>query len=100
MNFISRLHRDRVDIVPWPLMGSKQFYTLFKAIKKSLDEQAVTHHGGAVFLQTMKTLMAKLKVGIYHLTCVSIMRLIHCVGQRLGSNVAYVARQHLRTIVH
>ncbi|KAI1789535.1 hypothetical protein LXA43DRAFT_892776, partial [Ganoderma leucocontextum] len=61
MNFISRLHRDRVDIVPWPLMGSKQFYTLFKAIKKSLDDQTVTHHGGAVFLQTMKTLMAKLK---------------------------------------
>ncbi|KAM5540363.1 hypothetical protein V8D89_005821 [Ganoderma adspersum] len=62
MNFISRLHRDRVDIVPWPLLGSKQFYTLFKAIKKSLDEQAVTHHGGAIFLQTMKTLMAKLKI--------------------------------------
>ncbi|PIL36992.1 hypothetical protein GSI_00684 [Ganoderma sinense ZZ0214-1] len=62
MNFISRLHRDHVDIVPWPLLGSRQFYTLFKAIKKSLDEQAVTHHGGAIFLQTMKTLMAKLKI--------------------------------------
>nr|VWO93934.1 Protein SEY1 (EC [Ganoderma boninense] len=62
MNFISRLHRDRVDIVPWPLLGSRQFYTLFKAIKKSLDEQTVTHHGGAIFLQTMKTLMAKLKI--------------------------------------
>ncbi|EJF62764.1 hypothetical protein DICSQDRAFT_57253 [Dichomitus squalens LYAD-421 SS1] len=60
-NFISRLHRNKLDIVPWPLMGQKQFYTLFRVIKKRLDQQAITHHGGAVFLQTMKTLMAKLK---------------------------------------
>ena len=70
-----------MDIVPWPLMGSKQFYTLFKAIKKSLDEQAVTHRGGAIFLQTVKTLMAKLKVEIYNLTCVYIPYLIYCAGQ-------------------
>ena len=62
MNFISRLHRNRLDIVPWPVIESKQFYTLFKAIKKRLDQQPVTHTGGAIFLQTMKTLMAKLKV--------------------------------------
>ncbi|KAI1789533.1 hypothetical protein LXA43DRAFT_1153915 [Ganoderma leucocontextum] len=61
MNFISRLHRNRLDIVPWPVIESKQFYTLFKTIKKRLDQQPVTHQGGSVFLQTMKTLMAKLK---------------------------------------
>ncbi|RPD81278.1 hypothetical protein L226DRAFT_549908 [Lentinus tigrinus ALCF2SS1-7] len=61
MNFITRLHRNRLDIVPWPVIESKQFYTLFKAIKRRLDQQAITHTGGAIFLQTMKTLMAKLK---------------------------------------
>ncbi|KAI0723140.1 hypothetical protein C8Q76DRAFT_671490 [Earliella scabrosa] len=61
MNFITRLHRNRLDIVPWPVIESKQFYTLFKVIKRRLDQQTVTHSGGAVFLQTMKTLMAKLK---------------------------------------
>ncbi|KAI0774120.1 hypothetical protein C8Q74DRAFT_810377 [Fomes fomentarius] len=61
MNFITRLHRNRLDIVPWPVIESKQFYTLFKTVKKRLDQQAVTHSGGAIFLQTIKTLMAKLK---------------------------------------
>ncbi|KAI0751603.1 hypothetical protein C8Q80DRAFT_1158351 [Daedaleopsis nitida] len=60
-NFITRLHRNRLNIVPWPVIGSKPFYTLFNAVKRRLDLQPVTHAGGAVFMQTMKTLMAKLK---------------------------------------
>ncbi|KAI0751604.1 hypothetical protein C8Q80DRAFT_1158354 [Daedaleopsis nitida] len=61
MNFITRLHRNRLDIIPWPVIESKQFYTLFKTVKRRLDQQAITHSGGGVFLQTIKTLMAKLK---------------------------------------
>ena len=67
MNFITRLHRNHLDIIPWPVIESKQFYTLFKAIKRRLDQQEVTHPGGAIFLQTMKTLMAKLKVNTQNL---------------------------------
>ena len=62
MNFISRLHRNRLDIVPWPVIESKQFYTLFPRLKTMLDEQPITHPTSGIFLQTMKTLMAKLKV--------------------------------------
>ncbi|KAI0921705.1 hypothetical protein AcW2_006594 [Taiwanofungus camphoratus] len=60
-NFISRLHRGRLMIVPWPVIESRQFYTLFNTLKKSLDKQETTHSGGSIFLQTLKTLMAKLK---------------------------------------
>jgi hypothetical protein len=64
-NFISRLHRGRINIVPWPVIESKQFYTLFSSLKKVLDREPVTHPHAGVFLHTLKTLMAKLKVGFY-----------------------------------
>ncbi|TCD67573.1 hypothetical protein EIP91_012270 [Steccherinum ochraceum] len=60
-NFISRLHGGKLTIVPWPVIESRQFYTLFPALKKVLDKQQVTHPRAGIFLQTMKTLMAKLK---------------------------------------
>jgi hypothetical protein len=61
-NFISRLHRGRINIVPWPVIESKQFYTLFSSVKKYLDKEPVTHPHAGIFLHTLKTLMAKLKV--------------------------------------
>jgi hypothetical protein len=61
-NFITRLHRNSLAIMPWPVIESKQFYTLFKRLKQNLDEQPVTHENAVIFLATIKTLMAKLKV--------------------------------------
>jgi hypothetical protein len=61
-NFISRLHAGKLSIVPWPVIESRQFYTLFPALKKQLDRQEVTHQTAGEFLHTLKTLMAKLKV--------------------------------------
>ncbi|KAF9016568.1 hypothetical protein BDZ89DRAFT_1075488 [Hymenopellis radicata] len=60
-NFISRLHAGRLNIVPWPVIESKNFYTLFHALRKRLDQQTVTHPAAGQFLLTLKTLMAKLK---------------------------------------
>ncbi|THH22123.1 hypothetical protein EUX98_g8249 [Antrodiella citrinella] len=60
-NFISRLHGGKLTIIPWPVIQSSQFYTLFPSVKKILDAQDITHPKAGVFLQTMKTLMAKLK---------------------------------------
>ncbi|KAJ3555967.1 hypothetical protein NM688_g2284 [Phlebia brevispora] len=60
-NFISRLHAGKLAIIPWPVIESRQFYSLFPTLKKMLDRQIVTHPKGGIFLQTMKTLMAKLK---------------------------------------
>lgn len=36
---------------------------LFTTIQKQLDQQEITHKTAGEFLQTLKTLMAKLKVG-------------------------------------
>ncbi|KAF7309973.1 VWFA domain-containing protein [Mycena indigotica] len=60
-NFISRLHAGQLNILPWPVIESKQFYALFPVIKRLLDKQEVTHRTAGEFLHTLKTLMAKLK---------------------------------------
>ncbi|ETW76226.1 hypothetical protein HETIRDRAFT_162985 [Heterobasidion irregulare TC 32-1] len=60
-NFISRLHRGRINIVPWPVINSPRFYSLFGQLKKQLEQQHVSHSSAGVFLHTLKTLMAKLK---------------------------------------
>ncbi|KAF7308315.1 VWFA domain-containing protein [Mycena chlorophos] len=60
-NFISRLHAGQLNIIPWPVIESRQFYALFPSIKRLLDRQQVTHRTAGEFLHTIKTLMAKLK---------------------------------------
>ncbi|KAI0052041.1 hypothetical protein FA95DRAFT_1484280 [Auriscalpium vulgare] len=60
-NFISRLHAGRLNIIPWPVIESKEFYKLFPTLKKRLDQQKLTHQAAGEFLLTLKTLMAKLK---------------------------------------
>ncbi|KAH7337768.1 hypothetical protein B0J17DRAFT_573313 [Rhizoctonia solani] len=60
-NFITRLHRGQVHIIPWPVIKSRGFYTLFQRLRNTLESQAYTHGGGGVFLHTLKTLMAKIK---------------------------------------
>ncbi|KAG2340542.1 hypothetical protein BDR05DRAFT_937722 [Suillus weaverae] len=60
-NFISRLHAGQLNIVPWPVIESREFYKLFPTLKRRLDKQKLTHNTAGEFLHTMKTLMAKLK---------------------------------------
>ena len=61
-NFISRLHGGKLDIIPFPVIKSREFYKLFAALKKRLDLQKISHPAAGEFLYTIKTLMAKLKV--------------------------------------
>ena len=61
-NFITRLHAGKLQIIPWPVIESREFYKLFSALKKKLDQQSTSHHTAGEFLHTLKTLMAKLKV--------------------------------------
>lgn len=61
-NFISRLHAGKLDIIPWPVIESRDFYRLFGTLKKRLDLQKTSHPAAGEFLHTIKTLMAKLKV--------------------------------------
>lgn len=60
-NFISKLHKGKLDIIPWPVIESSRFYELFGALKLRLERQPFTHHHAGAFLLTLKMLMAKLK---------------------------------------
>jgi hypothetical protein len=61
-NFITRLHAGKFQIVPWPVIGSRDFYKLFDALQKKLDQESTLYRTASEFLFTLKTLMAKLKV--------------------------------------
>ena len=51
-----------MDIMPFPVIKSREFYKLFSTLKKRLDSQKISHPAAGEFLYTIKTLMAKLKV--------------------------------------
>ncbi|KAG2344536.1 hypothetical protein BDR05DRAFT_192482 [Suillus weaverae] len=59
-SFIFRLHVGQLKI-PWPVIESQEFYSLFPALKRRLGKQKLTHNTAGEFLHTVKTLMAKLK---------------------------------------
>ncbi|KAG8922980.1 hypothetical protein FRC02_011490 [Tulasnella sp. 418] len=61
-NFISVLHASQLSVVPWPVIQSTEFYSLFGKLRTRLMKQQVTHSSAGEFLLTLKTLMAKLKV--------------------------------------
>lgn len=46
-----------------PVIESREFYKLFPTVKRRLDLQPITYHSAVGFLDILKTLMAKLKVG-------------------------------------
>ncbi|KIK82025.1 hypothetical protein PAXRUDRAFT_832450 [Paxillus rubicundulus Ve08.2h10] len=60
-NFITRLHRGQLSMLPWPVIASREFYTQFSVVEDMLSRQPTTHKAAGEFLHLMKTLMAKLK---------------------------------------
>ena len=50
-NFISRLHKGKLNIMPWPVIESEAFYTLFDQLKVSLERQPVTYPNAGIFIQ-------------------------------------------------
>jgi len=70
-SFLTRLHHGQVSIIPWPVIESKKFYSSFSLLQKMLRNQKITHSSAGMFLHTLKTLMAKLKVGKIHSTTFS-----------------------------
>ncbi|CAE6534558.1 unnamed protein product, partial [Rhizoctonia solani] len=60
-NFISRLHRGKIQIIPWPVINSPEFYSLFNAVRKRLEIQNFTHQTGGAFLHKLKSLMVDIK---------------------------------------
>lgn len=61
-NFITKLHRGQLEVIPWAVIGSSQFYSLFGVLKDRLGKRPTTYKHAGVFIEILKTLMAKLKV--------------------------------------
>ncbi|KAI0253468.1 hypothetical protein BJV78DRAFT_1153084 [Lactifluus subvellereus] len=79
-NFISRLHRGKLDIIPWPVIESKEFYKLFSTLKKRLDVQNTSHPTAGEFLLTIKTMMAKLRACFFNLTLAALLPIALSTG--------------------
>ncbi|RIA83800.1 hypothetical protein C1645_833247 [Glomus cerebriforme] len=61
-NFITKLYRNKMSIVPWPVFNEAAFYTTFKQLKVKLDVQDSKYKNARAFIEKMKVLMTKLKV--------------------------------------
>ncbi|CUA74255.1 hypothetical protein RSOLAG22IIIB_05485 [Rhizoctonia solani] len=71
-NFITRLHNGCVQIIPWPVIHSPNFYTLFGSLRQRLEQQQFTHSDGGTFLCNLKTLIAKIKTNDWGSMCSNI----------------------------
>ncbi|KAG8897271.1 hypothetical protein FRB99_008270, partial [Tulasnella sp. 403] len=55
LNFITMLHNSQLTVIPWTVIQSREFYTLFSKLKKRLLKQRTTHATAGQFLKTLKT---------------------------------------------
>ncbi|CAG8696642.1 3684_t:CDS:2, partial [Ambispora gerdemannii] len=61
-NFITKLYRNKMSIIPWPVFNESSFYTTFRQLKIKLDEQDSKYKNAKLFVEKIKVLMTKLKV--------------------------------------
>ncbi len=61
-NFLTKLHDGDVAVIPWSVIESPQFYSLFTKLGRRLMKRPTTHASAGEFLMTLKALMAELKV--------------------------------------
>ncbi|KZT36298.1 hypothetical protein SISSUDRAFT_1007685 [Sistotremastrum suecicum HHB10207 ss-3] len=83
-NFMTRLHSGNITIIPWPLIETEQFYAMFNRIRKEFFAHPITHPNGSRFLETLKMLMAKLKINDW---------------SSLDQNLAVVRAQRLESLL-
>ncbi|CAE6451517.1 unnamed protein product, partial [Rhizoctonia solani] len=55
------LHRAGIQVIPWPVINTVDFYVMFARLRKQLDQRPPTCHNGSVFSHKLKILMGKIK---------------------------------------
>ncbi|RHZ48993.1 hypothetical protein Glove_535g6 [Diversispora epigaea] len=60
-NFITKLYRNKMCIIPWPVITDASFYKSIRELKKQLDEQDSKYKNARMFLEKIKVLMRNLK---------------------------------------
>ncbi|GES75141.1 hypothetical protein GLOIN_2v1781568 [Rhizophagus clarus] len=61
-NFISRMYRGGLNIIPWPVFNDIAWFKQLSQIKKRLDEQETKYENARAFLHNTKVIMAKLMI--------------------------------------
>ncbi|GBC07437.1 hypothetical protein RclHR1_07470002 [Rhizophagus clarus] len=61
-NFISRMYKGGLDIIPWPMFNDAAWFKTLSTVNKKLDKQEIKYENARTFLQSTKVIMAKLKI--------------------------------------
>ncbi|POG65607.1 hypothetical protein GLOIN_2v1665293 [Rhizophagus irregularis DAOM 181602=DAOM 197198] len=61
-NFISRMYKGGLDIIPWPMFNDASWFKTLSKVNKKLDKQEAKYENARTFLQNTKVIMAKLKI--------------------------------------
>ncbi|CAB5351424.1 unnamed protein product [Rhizophagus irregularis] len=61
-NFISRMYKGGLDIIPWPMFNDAAWFKTLSKVNKKLDKQEAKYENARTFLQNTKVIMAKLKI--------------------------------------
>ncbi|PKB94841.1 hypothetical protein RhiirA5_477274, partial [Rhizophagus irregularis] len=61
-NFISRMYKGGLDIIPWPMFNDASWFKTLSKVNKKLDKQEAKYDNARAFLQNTKVIMAKLKI--------------------------------------
>jgi len=61
-NFISRMYKGGLDIIPWPMFNDASWFKTLSKVNKNLNDQEPRYENARNFLQNTKVIMAKLKI--------------------------------------
>ena len=61
-NFISKMYKGGLDIIPWPMFNDTAWFKTLSNINNKLDMQIEKYENARTFLQNTKIIMAKLMV--------------------------------------
>jgi len=61
-NFISRMYKGGLDIIPWPMFNDAGWFKTLSNVNKDLEKQKAKYENARTFLQNTKLIMAKLKI--------------------------------------
>ncbi|CAE6445143.1 unnamed protein product [Rhizoctonia solani] len=60
-NVVPSLHHGGIQVIPWPVINTTDFYAMFTHLHKLLLKGQPAHPSGSVFLHALKIMMAKIK---------------------------------------
>ncbi len=57
------MYKSGLNIMPWPIFNDAEWFRSLAKVKRILDKQEAKYENARIFLQSIKVIMAKLKVG-------------------------------------